>query len=76
MENNIEYETPFKGLGLDLLLNVILYLLKENKITEDYIFSVQADIDNKNLVAYYNSLSFIHENKINHKSNSSNFALA
>lgn len=63
VSNDIEYNTPFKGLGLDLLFNVILYLLKENKITEDYIFSVSTDIKNKKLVEYYNSLSFIHENE-------------
>ena len=88
-DNNIEYEKPYKGLGLELLYNVILQLLKENKITEDYIFKVATNISNKKLVEYYKSLSFDDcdnkslkttiknfLNKVNYNSNSSNFAFA
>ena len=43
---------------MELLYNVILDLVKINKITEDYSFKVSTNIDNKKLVEYYNSLSF------------------
>ena len=89
INNNIEYDKPYKGLGLELLYNVILQLLKENKITEDYIFKVATNIANKKLVEYYKSISFNDNdnktlkttiknflNKVNYKFNSSNFALA
>jgi hypothetical protein len=80
---------PYKRLGLELLYNVILQLLKENKITEDYIFKVATNIANKKLIEYYKSLSFNDYdkkslkttiknflNKVNYNSNSSNLALA
>lgn len=58
-DNNKIYENPYKGLGLRLLKSVIIKLIDEKKINENYTFYVQP-YSNKNdkLINFYESMSF------------------
>lgn len=57
--NNKEYNGIHKGLGLRLLKSVIIKLLNDQKIDNNYNFSVWiSDNENKKLINYYNSMSF------------------
>lgn len=63
-DNDVLYDDVHKGLGLRLLKSVIIKLLNEQKINNEYRFFVWlSDDNNKNLIKYYNSMSFIHNKK-------------